>query len=425
MLPRVALLVVTLDGRDHLERLLASVADLDYPKDALEIVVVDNGSTDGTTGWLAECHPRIRVLRLETNEGFARPNNLAAALVPDADYLALLNNDMKVDPGWLREALAGFAEPDVACVATRILNWDGTRVDYAGAGMTFDGFGLQPAYGADAERVRGEPGPVLFACGGAMVIRRDVFLALGGFDEAFFAYFEDVDLGWRLWAAGHRVVYRPEAVVRHVHNGTSARFPSEAKRLLMERNALQMVLKNAEDSDLEAIGTACTLLTATRAAFRGNTAEDSFRMGALPRPLEATGGNRPGLAARLRRALAAKGFSGLARAATIALLRRALRHLEPGAAPVKEGKVSIPAEAWAGVLALRDVAAMWPDLARRREAVQALRRRPDRDILMLMQHPLMAVEGHPAYLAIHQALVAMPSISGRYATDSRPSPTEV
>lgn len=414
--PRVALLVVTLDGRAHLEVLFASLAELDYPVDALEIVVVDNGSTDDTVAWLAERHPRVQVLRLKSNEGFARPNNLAAALVPDADYLALLNNDMKVTPEWLREALAGFTEPDIACVATRILNWDGTKVDYAGAGMTFDGFGLQPEYGADASRVRGERGPVLFACGGAMVIRRQVFVELGGFDEAFFAYFEDVDLGWRLWSAGYRVMYRPEAVVRHVHNGTSARFPAEAKRLLMERNALQMVLKNAEGSDFEVLGMACLLLTATRAACRGAVDERSFRMGAVPILDLGQRAARQGLRTRIIRVIRDKGLGGLTRMVAAKLLRYLLARVEDGPTPVRQGRVSLPAEAWSGVLALRDVAALMPDLWQRRKAVQARRRRPDRELLPLLRQPLMPVEVGEIYAGVHLGLVGALGLRERFGT---------
>lgn len=412
--PSIAILVVTLDGRHHLEALFASLDHLDYPAEALDIVVVDNGSTDDTVDWLASQHPQVRVLRLERNEGFARPNNLAAASVPDATYLALLNNDMKVTPGWLREALAGFTEPDVACVATRILNWDGTRVDYAGAGMTFDGFGLQPEYGADATRVPGEPGPVLFACGGAMVVRRDIFQTLGGFDEAFFAYFEDVDLGWRLWSAGYRVVYRPEAVVHHVHNGTSARFPAQAKRVLMERNALQMVLKNAEGTDLQVLGMACLLLTATRAACRGEVDERSFRMGAVPVPLPSDAAPVRRLPDRLLRLIRERGLIGFSRVLATKVLRRLLSMVEDGPAPVVRDRVSVPAEAWSGVLALRDIATLLPDLWRRRAAVQGLRRRSDKELVPLLRQPLMPVEGGATYAGIHQGLLEVFDLRERF-----------
>lgn len=413
MLPRVALLVVTLDGRDHLERLLASVAELDYPRDQLDIIVVDNASTDGTQAWLADKHPDVRVIALPRNEGFARPNNLAAAAAADADLLALVNNDMRLDPQWLRAAVAGLEDESVACIATRILNWDGTRVDYAGAGMTFDGFGLQPSYGADSSRVTGEEGPVLFACGGAMVIRRATFLALDGFDERFFAYFEDVDLGWRLWTSGHRVHYRPQAVSWHVHNGTSARFPSEAKRLLMERNALQMVLKNHEDDGLLPHAVAALLLTASRAAIRGHVDETSFRMAEAPTPLPGPGAGA--LIGKIGQVLHQGGVRGVFRAASTKVLRTLLARLEGGAAKVHEGQVVVAAEAWAGILAMRDVAAMLPDLWERRRQVQGRRVRSDKDLVPMMQHPLMAIEGGETYARLHEGLCKVLGLRDRYA----------
>lgn len=413
-LPRVALIVVSLDGRAHLERLLASVAELEYPRGLLDLIVVDNASTDGTQAWLADKHPAVRVIALPRNEGFARPNNLAATAAADADLLALVNNDMRLDPRWLHEAVAGFEDQGVACVATRILNWDGTRVDYAGAGMTFDGFGLQPSYGADANRVQGEAGPVLFACGGAMVIRRTTFLALGGFDERFFAYFEDVDLGWRLWASGHRVHYRPQAVSWHVHNGTSARFPSEAKRLLMERNALQMVLKNHEDDVLLPHAVAALLLTASRAAIRGRVDEASFRMAEVPSPLP--GPSAGALTGKIARVLSQGGMRGVLRAASTKILRTLLARVEGGPARVKEGQVTVSAEAWAGILAMRDVAAMLPDLWERRRQVQASRVRSDKDLVPMMHHPLMAIEGGETYARLHEGLCAVLGLRDRYGS---------
>jgi GT2 family glycosyltransferase len=107
--------------------------------------------------------------------------------------------------------------------------------------------------------------PFLFACGGAMLIRRDLFLEVGGFDPDYFAYFEDVDLGWRLWLLGHRVVYAPRAVVYHRHHGSWQTVNDAKKWLLAERNTLYTIVKNYEDDHLARILPAALLLILQRA----------------------------------------------------------------------------------------------------------------------------------------------------------------
>src|SRR5205085_147887 len=150
------------------------------------------------------------VLPQAENFGFAPAVNIAVAAA-DAECVALLNNDMRVDPAWLRELVATY-DPGrgVACVGGVIVSWDGETVDFTEGFMNFTGLGDQLGFGRPVSAVdTTTPRDLFFACGASMLISRDVFLKTGGFDEAFFAYYEDVDLGWRLWLHGYEVRLAP------------------------------------------------------------------------------------------------------------------------------------------------------------------------------------------------------------------------
>ena len=257
--PPVSVIIVNLNGRAHLETCLGSLAAAEYPASALEIIVFDNGSTDGSREALERDHPHVRVIAHPANLGFAQPNNLAAR-VARGEYLALLNNDVRVSPSWLKDMVSplldeGRRAEGAVCTAGKILNWEGDRHDFNGAGLSFGGHGISVHLGwpiGVSTRWGEHPAPILFGCGASMLIRRDLFLELGGFDEDYFAYYEDVDLGWRLWSAGYRVLFVPEAVTFHRHHGTAAAaLPAGEHFYLLERNALFTLFKNLEAGRLE------------------------------------------------------------------------------------------------------------------------------------------------------------------------------
>ncbi len=213
------------------------------------ITVVDNGSTDGSIGAIASRHPAVRLLPLGTNHGFT--GGVAAALVrSQARYVVFLNNDAVPEPGWLKalvDAIEG-APDDVMSIGGKIVDPTGQLIDFIGGALTFDGHAFQngfryPLAWRDEPRPGGE---ILFACGGNMISRREPLVALGGFDDDYFAYLEDVDFGWRSWLAGFRVLFEPRAVVRHTSSATSQRLGDFERGVLFERNALQTALKNYE-----------------------------------------------------------------------------------------------------------------------------------------------------------------------------------
>lgn len=165
--------------------------------------------------------------------------------------MVFLNNDAVPEPGWLAALVAAIdgAPEDVVSVGGRIISIDGKRIDFIGGVMTFDGHALQNGFrmeiGTRREPEAGEE--LLFACGGNMISRRTRLLQLGGFDDDFFAYLEDVDFGWRTWISGARVLFEPRATVRHHSSATSSRLGDFERGVLFERNALQTVLKNYEN----------------------------------------------------------------------------------------------------------------------------------------------------------------------------------
>jgi len=280
----VSVLIVTCNGRTLLADYLGSLAALDYPADRVEIVVYDNGSTDGTRDWLAATWPRVRVLGGTSNLGFAGPCNRAAEAAA-APLLCMVNNDMRFARTFLGELVAAHRSSGAACVGARILTHDGTRIELDGGTMNFYGHGAPWRHGADAAPLGAETEPrdTLFACGGAMLIARDVFLASGGFDEDYFAYFEDVDLGWRLWTLGERCVHAPAARAYHREHGSEHLLDPGRRLALLERNALLSLYKNYEQARGERVLRCALALLAERARLapeRAAACRDGL-MGAL------------------------------------------------------------------------------------------------------------------------------------------------
>ena len=217
--------------------------------DGASITVVDNGSSDGSPTAVASKHPRVKLFALPENRGFT--GGLAAALAGStATNVIFLNNDAVPEPGWLA-AMTGAIEAapdDVIAIGGKIVDPTGTRIDFIGGMLTFDGHAFQNGFryplGSRDEPASGDE--ILFACGGNMIARRAPLMDLGAFDDDFFAYLEDVDFGWRAWICGYRVLFAPDAVVRHASSTTSNRLGDFERGVLFERNALQTAIKNYE-----------------------------------------------------------------------------------------------------------------------------------------------------------------------------------
>jgi GT2 family glycosyltransferase len=214
------------------------------------VTVVDNGSTDGSASAIASRHPQVKLFALTENRGFTGGLKAALAGSP-ARNVIFLNNDAVPEPGWLEALIRAMDEApeDVVSVGGKIVDMTGALIDFIGGVMTFDGHAFQNGFrqplGSREEPAAGAE--LLFACGGNMISRRAKLQELGGFDDDYFAYLEDVDFGWRTWIAGYRVLFEPRAVVRHASSTTSNRLGDFERGVLFERNALQTAVKNYEN----------------------------------------------------------------------------------------------------------------------------------------------------------------------------------
>ncbi|WP_372788285.1 glycosyltransferase family 2 protein [Paraconexibacter sp.] len=235
-----AAVVPAWNGRGWLPACLASLYAQDVP--FTEIVVVDNGSTDGTVAWLEREHPRVRVLALGRNTGFAVAANRGIDAT-DTAYVALVNTDVELEPDWHRRLHGALnADPAAAAVACKMLDLADPRVIYdTGDVLRRDGVCEQRGRFRRDDGRYDEDGEVFAACAGAALYRRDAVLAVGGFDERFFAYLEDVDLGLRLRLAGWRCLYVP-AVARHAGGGSSDQLARPVPGWVA-RNTVLMVVK--------------------------------------------------------------------------------------------------------------------------------------------------------------------------------------
>ena len=239
--PDISVIVLNYNGRQWLERCLTA-ARLQVDGHG-ELVLVDNASTDGSIEFVRERFPDVRLLTLDRNLGFAGGNN-AGARMAKGRYLAFLNNDTVPQPGWL-DALKGPFEgnPAVALTTSRIVYLDDPSIiDSAGDGYLRAGGAFKRFHGG-AFALGNDSGEVFGACGAACMVRRDVFVELGGFDEDFFMVYEDVDLSYRARLRGNRCVYVADAIVHHAGSGTLRR-SSPAAVFYGQRNLEWTYLKN-------------------------------------------------------------------------------------------------------------------------------------------------------------------------------------
>jgi GT2 family glycosyltransferase len=238
----VTTIVVSWNGRAYLDQCLSSLlAQTCQPQ---EIIVVDNGSTDGSAEYVAANYPGAHVMRLSENAGFAAANNLAIRQSSGA-YVALLNNDAYAEPDWLTRLIeAAEGDPSVGMCASKmvfacrpdVINSTGICVDRAG--IAWDRHGGE----ADDDRET-QPVEIFGACGGAALYRRAMLDEVGLLDEDFFAYLEDVDLAWRAQRAGWRCLYVPAARVYHAHSATGVE-GSPFKSFQLGRNKVWLLAKN-------------------------------------------------------------------------------------------------------------------------------------------------------------------------------------
>ncbi|MCU1431589.1 MAG: glycosyl transferase family 2, partial [Actinotalea sp.] len=352
----VSVILVNYRGAADTITCLQAFADVDWPAERLELIVVDNDSGDDGAARIAAAVPDAVVVEAGSNSGFAGGCNLGVAHA-SGEYVAFINNDARPDAGWVRAAVEAFdADASVGSVASKVLDWDGGLIDYVDGSLTWFGMGYKrevekpdsPAYDVAKD--------VLFGTGAAMFVRAELYREVGGFDERFFMFYEDVDLGWRLNLLGHRVRYVPGSVAYHRHHVTMKKFGSFRESYLLERNALLTMYKNYDDESLAR---------------------------ALP----------AAMALAVRRSAARTGLD------TTALdLQRS-----PGGDDV--GTIEVPKMALTGMYAIDYFVDQLPTLLQTRRRLQQQRRRSDRELFPLFRESIEPAYGMPDYLAAHEVLV--------------------
>jgi GT2 family glycosyltransferase len=238
----VTVIIPSLNGYYLLAECIPALLHQTY-KD-FQVIVIDNGSTDGTVPRLKDEYPQVKIIENSVNTGFATAVN-QGILNSDSPFVVTLNNDVVVDADWL-ECLMDAIErdPQIGMCASKLVFWDepsiinssGICVDRAGIVWDRDGGLLDSPLTVSKLDVFGP-------CAGAALYKREMLDKIGIFDEAYFAYFEDVDLAWRAQAAGWRCHYIHTARGRHHHSSTSVK-GSRFKNYQLGKNKVRLILKN-------------------------------------------------------------------------------------------------------------------------------------------------------------------------------------
>ena len=251
LLPFISIIVLNFNGESFLKECFESLSKLEYPHDRFEIIMGDNASTDNSVAYTRKYYPWVRVIEFEDNYGFCKSNNKCAKQA-QGQYLVFLNNDTYVDKNWLKELVLGvLSEPDIISCASKILfphlN-NGTVINAAGGVIFPSGCGLYEGWMADDTKDFNIKKYTGFGCGAGVLIERKFFLETGGFDEYYFYSGEEMDLGFRVWLYGFKVLYVPKAVMYHYMGKTGFRGQGVTPTIefLVIRNNLYFILKNFE-----------------------------------------------------------------------------------------------------------------------------------------------------------------------------------
>jgi GT2 family glycosyltransferase/glycosyltransferase involved in cell wall biosynthesis len=367
----VSVVVVNYRGAPETVECLRALADVAWPGGRLEVVVVDNASGDGSVEQIrAAAGPPVVVVQSDVNLGFAGGCNLGARHAT-GEYVGLLNNDARPDADWIAAAVSAFEHhPAVGAVASKVLDWEGRTVDFVDASMTWFGMGYKREVGRPDEGEQDDARDVLFATGAAMFVRSEVWRTVGGFDDRYFMFYEDVDLGWRLNVLGYRVRYVPSSVAYHRHHASMKGYGSWREHYLLERNALFTLYKNYGDELLDRVLPGALALAVRRGLARGG--DDA---GALDLAL--------------------------------------------GAPPEEPPTAEVSRETLSGAYAVHAFVEALPELQADRRRIQSARRRSDAELLPLFRDPLEPAFADAGFLAAYRGVVEAFGVEQPFGTRRR------
>lgn len=269
--PLASVVVLNYNGRKFVEQCLKSLLDTHYPN--FEVLFIDNASTDDGVNVVRNLFgfdTRLKIVQNDANLGFAEGNNVGIKR-SKGKYVVLLNIDTQVDPNWLAELVKLMeTHPTIGAAQSKLLSLYNHK-RYNCVGGLIDRYGF--AYGR--EKIGGyqynEVDDIFFALGAAMIIRRELLNKIGMFDREFFFYHEDVDLSWRIWLSGHRVVFAPSSIVYHAGRGITKERPlsfiTTAVFFHMTKNRIVMLLKNYNRCNLMKYLPPCIVFICGRATY--------------------------------------------------------------------------------------------------------------------------------------------------------------
>lgn len=213
----ISIIIVTYSSRKHIDACINSITEQIYPESyVLEIIIVDNLSTDGTCDYIKEKFPSLKIIENEENNGYGNGNNLGVKNA-EGEYLIILNPDTIVEKGWLENLIEPLTKDKKLITIPKILVYDGSLINGCGLIIHFTGLGFTRGFKSEkntfseVEDVNG-----IFGC--CFAIKKDEFNNLGGFDENIFLYEEDVDLSCRAHLNNFKIQYIPSAIVKHDYN---------------------------------------------------------------------------------------------------------------------------------------------------------------------------------------------------------------
>lgn len=242
--PKVTVVIVNWNGEVFLERCLAAL--MNQTVTPHEIILVDNASSDSSLE-IVRRFPTVKVLALDQNTGFARGNNLAiAAASNESEWIALVNPDAFAEPGWLEKLLAAAnRNPEFDVFGSKLVNAaDPTILDGMGDAYHLSGLVWRMGHGRPDSAATENEFEVFSPCAAAAMYRRSTMLEIDGFDEDFFCYVEDMDLGFRLRLIGHRCLQVSGAIVHHIGSATSGGQHSDFAVYHGHRNLVWTFVKN-------------------------------------------------------------------------------------------------------------------------------------------------------------------------------------
>jgi GT2 family glycosyltransferase len=238
--PLASVVIPNWNGAHHLPVCLDALQGQSYRH--IEVILVDNGSTDGSQALVREQYPEVRLLALDRNLGLSGGNN-AGFRTAQGEILISLNNDTEVHPHFVEALVTALQEhPEAGMAAAKMLLFDRRdHIHSAGDGYGTDGIPFNRGVWEKDEGQYDQPGWIFGGCGGAVAYRRATLDDIGLFDESFFMYCEDVDLNWRAQVAGWRCWYTPQAAVYHKLSATGG---GPIASYYTGRNTLWVIAKN-------------------------------------------------------------------------------------------------------------------------------------------------------------------------------------